>query len=309
MIASMITMLAQEPAAPKFTTWQGPSAMAIGLWLSVGFTLAIYTFLYKDNPIFKFAEHVFVGASNGYLLWQAWDQTVKPNLVMPLWYATRAAVGSPAHDPEPNESLILIVPALLCLFLFLRFVPRLAWLSRWTFAFYVGAAAGSNIPLQAVADLFKPLSFHLQNGIIAREDGSISWLGSFNLLMTLVGVIAVLVYFLFSIEHKGPVRQVTRVGVLFLMVGFGASFGYTVMARQSLLIGKVENLIQNAKSEAPDEAKAAADPENPPPNPHHATIWLLLLIVGAVAALEVASRSRRKGEGDAAAQPAAGPKA
>jgi len=56
----------------------------------------------------------------------------------------------------------------------------------------------------------------------------------------------VLFYFFFSIEHTGPVRVAARTGILFLMVAFGAAFGYTVMARMSLLIGRLSDLIEYA---------------------------------------------------------------
>ena len=36
-----------------------------------------------------------------------------------------------------------------------------------------------------------------------------------------------------------------KVGIWTLMIGFGASFGYTVMARLSLLIGRVIYLLQD----------------------------------------------------------------
>ena len=38
---------------------------AIGIWVGIGLTLCIYSFLYKDNPFFRFAEHLFVGVSVG----------------------------------------------------------------------------------------------------------------------------------------------------------------------------------------------------------------------------------------------------
>ena len=41
-------------------------ANTIGIWMGVFFTLAILSFLYKDNPIYKFAEYVYVGLSAGY---------------------------------------------------------------------------------------------------------------------------------------------------------------------------------------------------------------------------------------------------
>jgi len=62
-----------------------------------------------------------------------------------------------------------------------------------------------------------------------------------NLIM-IVGVLAVLVYFYFSIEHKGAVGGISRLGIWFLMLGFGAAFGYTVMGRVSLLIGRMNYL-------------------------------------------------------------------
>ncbi len=34
-----------------------------------------------------------------------------------------------------------------------------------------------------------------------------------------------------------------RLGIIFLMVAFGASFGYTVMTRKSLLIGRSQFLL------------------------------------------------------------------
>jgi hypothetical protein len=61
--------------------------------------------------------------------------------------------------------------------------------------------------------------------------------------MLVLGVIAVLVYFFFSVEHKGVVGSVSRIGILYLMVGFGASFGYTVMGRITLLLGRFQFLL------------------------------------------------------------------
>jgi hypothetical protein len=61
--------------------------------------------------------------------------------------------------------------------------------------------------------------------------------------LILVGVSAVLVYFFFSVEHSGVIGAVSRIGIWFLMVAFGASFGFTIMARISLLIGRMQFLL------------------------------------------------------------------
>ena len=62
-------------------------------------------------------------------------------------------------------------------------------------------------------------------------------------LFLLVGVFSTVVFFFFSLEHKGVVGKISRIGVLFIMVSFGAAFGYTVMGRISLLIGRFQFLI------------------------------------------------------------------
>ncbi|MFQ5500167.1 MAG: hypothetical protein ACE5FH_10905, partial [Candidatus Zixiibacteriota bacterium] len=55
----------------------------------------------------------------------------------------------------------------------------------------------------------------------------------------LIGVITGLVYFFFSKEHTGLFGSASRVGIWVLMITFGASFGYTVMGRISLLVGRL----------------------------------------------------------------------
>jgi hypothetical protein len=54
-----------------------------------------------------------------------------------------------------------------------------------------------------------------------------------------------LVYFFFSIEHKGLVGKTARVGIWFLMITFGAAFGYTVMGRIALLAIRLEFLFDD----------------------------------------------------------------
>lgn len=62
-------------------------------------------------------------------------------------------------------------------------------------------------------------------------------------LLIILGVLGVLCYFFFSAEHTGFLGGASQVGIIFLMVSFGASFGYTVMARESLVIGRFQFLL------------------------------------------------------------------
>ena len=118
----------------------------------------------------------------------------------------------------------------------LRFSNKLSWLSRWSFAFVVGLGAGITIPNFIHAFILKQLTF---DSLIAA-----SLPDSINNFLILLGVVSVLIYFFFSLEHKGVIGGVSKIGVWFLMIAFGASFGFTVMARMSLLIGRIQFLIR-----------------------------------------------------------------
>mgnify|MGYP006982494121 FL=1 len=68
---------------------------------------------------------------------------------------------------------------------------------------------------------------------------------SFLNLILIIGVLTAIVYFFFSIEHKGLVGKTARVGIWFLMITFGAAFGYTVMGRIALLAIRLEFLFDD----------------------------------------------------------------
>ena len=66
--------------------------------------------------------------------------------------------------------------------------------------------------------------------------------GSMGAAVGVVGVLSVLTYFFFSVEHKGSVGKTARVGIWFLMISFGSAFGLTVMGRITLLLQRFEFL-------------------------------------------------------------------
>ena len=203
--------------------------VVIGAWIAVGLSLCMYSFLYKDNPFFKFGEHVFVGVSVGYLLVITYYQVMTNKLYIPM---------------TQQKKWWLLVPAFLGLLLLARFIPSIAWLSRISFAFLLGISSGLAIPRQISSFILKQVEGTLKPLVTVGDGGGVwmTWAG-LNALLVLIGVVSVLFYFFFSLEHTGTVRRIARVGIYFLMVSFGAAFGYTVMARMSLLIGRFDELM------------------------------------------------------------------
>jgi len=193
----------------------------IGTWLAAGLTLFIFSFLYRDNPFYKFAEHLYVGISAGYWVSLQYHNVFRPN----LW------------DPLMRGDLTLLIPFALGVLLFTRFTKKFFWLSRWALALIIGIFAGIAIIGYGTGDLIR----QVHANILPLWTGD--WLGSFNNFLLIFGVLTALIYFFFSKEHKGAVGAGAKIGIWFLMISFGASFGYTVMSRMSLLIGRVYFLL------------------------------------------------------------------
>jgi hypothetical protein len=200
-------------------------APTITVWIAAFLTLCVFSFLYKDNPFYRFAEHLFVGSAAGYLLAVQYQNVIIPNVWLPLTSGKPVTIGLTA------------IPLLLGLLMVARISPRFTGPARWAIAFYVGTYSGIAVTgymqaqvLAQVADAVKPFPP--------------GW-GAVNAALGLIGLLTVIAYFFFSVPHKGVVGVGARVGIWFLMVAFGASFGYTVMARVSLLIARVQFLLRD----------------------------------------------------------------
>lgn len=195
----------------------------LGVWIGALLTLGILSFLYKDNYLYKIAEAVFVGISAGYwFITYFWDNIYR-----------KAYVGI-FHEGD----LALLVGVILGVMMLLRLSSKIGWIARWPIAFIVGATAGLKLMVYLVTDAIAQVDASVRNMVGMTGVGEI--IGAW---VVLLGTMAALVYFFFSKEHKGAFGLTAKFGTWILMITFGASFGYTVMSRMSLLIGRVDFLL------------------------------------------------------------------
>ena len=220
----------------------------VGIWVATFFTLCIYSFLYRDNPFYRFAEHLFVGLSVGYGIVISIHQGLIPLGWDPFWGAIKA-VGKAITDWETVTKrefmgLLKLIPIAIGLLFFSRLVPKYSWLIRYPIAILIGIGSGLAIPNVMEASIFRQV-----HGTLAPfaqiHAGALGPFEIFGAILMLVGVICTLTYFFFSIEHRGVVGRISKVGIIFLMVGFGSAFGNTVMGRVSLLIQRVDFLLRD----------------------------------------------------------------
>ena len=225
---------ATDPAY-RFSFWQ-----TLGLWVSAFFTLAIFSFLYKDNPLYKIAEACVIGISAAWWMVAGFWDTIVPNLIGKLFPDMVQQSMLPGVSGEPE--LLYLIPLGLSILLLMRLSPKGAWLSRWPMAFIIGVFCGLRLIGFLSADFLAQIRPGIDSLYVANDVGQFLFWEFFNRLVLLIGVLSTLTYFFFSIEHKGVVGATARVGIWFLMVTFGAAFGFTVMGRIALLAIRLEFL-------------------------------------------------------------------
>lgn len=206
-----------------------------GVWVAALLTIGILSFLYKDNPFYKLCESIFIGVSAGYwAILYYFD-----NLYKKMYEGI-----VPKGDAEPNYWLI--GGAVLGIMMLFRLSSKAGWIARWPLAFIVGATAGLYMMIYFVSNALNQVASTIMP-VITRDPSSLSilWVETIGTLVIAIGVITGLIYFFFSKEHRGAFGGAARIGIYFLMVTFGASFGYTVMSRMSLLIGRMDFLFGN----------------------------------------------------------------
>jgi len=231
-----------EAADPNQTRVRFSWVQTFGLWLAAFFTLSIFSFLYKDNPLYKIAESSVVGISAAYWMVVAFWDTLVPNLAFKLFPDTIQAWALPGAEGE--RELIYVIPLVLGVMLLWRLAPVGAWIARWPMAFIIGVFCGLRLVNFLLADFLAQIQPGIEP-LIMLDGGSFDFWATLRQVTLLVGVLCCLVYFFFSIEHKGAVGGAARVGIWFLMITFGAAFGFTVMGRIALFAIRLEFLFDD----------------------------------------------------------------
>ncbi|MCF7858139.1 MAG: hypothetical protein K9N07_02280 [Candidatus Cloacimonetes bacterium] len=197
----------------------------LGVWLGAFFTFAIFSFLYKDNPFYKAAEQIFVGLSAGYWFVYTIFFILIPNLYDPL-------------TSDFNANWIKLIPAVLGIMMLMRLIPKTEWVSRFPISVVIGTTSGVFFLRYLKSDVLNQITATMINPFQSDD-----WVMVIGNIMLIVGTICGVIYFYFSKKHEGVFGVSAKIGIYFLMVSFGAAFGYTAMARISLLIGRLQFLL------------------------------------------------------------------
>lgn len=239
--------------------WLVRNADSIVIWAAAVSTFAIYSILYRENKFYRLFEHILIGLGTGWGVYITWSEWLGPKWWTPMvgegrWYMAFALVfGSMFY------------------FIYSR---KHMWVSRVIFGLFMGLGAGA---------IFKSFygNYFPQIGASMKPvagPGMSAW-QTVNAVIFYVILLTCMSYFFFSFEHKNwAVKRSAALGRWFLMIGFGAIFGATVMGRMTLFIGRLSFLINDWGPEVRNAANRS---------------WLWAVIgLAAVLAVIFAARAR-----------------
>jgi len=187
----------------------------IGLLIQGFIILAAFSILYKDNPVFKFTENLYVGIALANWVIVGMDRTYKLGI-----------------KPAMAGNLLLVIPLILGAASYLMYSRKYNWIGR--------------IPLSMMAAL--GLAFSARGLMTINFIGQIKAmmvpLTNWENVLSIVGATLAILYFFYSVEQKGPMGSLTTVGRWFLMLAMGAFLSQSLFMYCTNVIGSVQNLLE-----------------------------------------------------------------
>ncbi|MDZ4786234.1 MAG: hypothetical protein SGJ02_09180 [bacterium] len=206
-------------------------------------TLAIFSFLYRENPFYRLFEHIFIGIATGLGVIQGFRYFLWPQILVPLLGFDIVQYPDGTLSQEYNLLMLLyILPLCFGLLYYFIYSQKFGWLAKLVIGFSLGASAGLYFKgffaemLPQLASSFKPL--------VVIASGEIDWFQSFSNCVFVFTLLSVMYYFFFSIRAESSVeKKFSASGRWLMMVCFGSFFGSTVMARLALLVERLQFLL------------------------------------------------------------------
>ena len=211
----------------------------LAVWVGALVTLAVFSYLARDNPFYRLVLHAALGVSVGIGVVVAWQQVLQPQ-----WWAHIHGALWGKRNWTGALWLLALVPGSLWYFQLSR---KLFWVSTLVSGLFIGAAAG--IAFKAQILLILP---HIGASLkpilpVAGPAGFTSGnlLQCLSNLLFLATLLSTLLYFFFSVRtDRALLRTPMRFGRLMIMICLGAMFGNTVMTRMAYLIERLQFLYE-----------------------------------------------------------------
>jgi hypothetical protein len=199
----------------------------VGTWIAVFFTLALFTILYKENAWYRIAESSYLGVAVGYgvaldmkYVRDQWGGQWSSNTTMMIAYFAALLIGA---------------------MWYFRFTRQYFYIYRWPLAIIVGTGIGTALRTVIFVQFIEMIKAQARLNLWIPTN---LWT-TFNNILIFIMVPCVLLYFWFTSgeSRPGPLKVIDYVARYTMMTGFGAAFGYTILTRYSMFIGRAQFLL------------------------------------------------------------------
>lgn len=222
-----------------------PELYSTGWWqIMIGgvATLAIFSFLYRENPVYRFFEHFYIGIATAYGIMATVRDFLWPRVLQPMMGLNRPLFPDGTYaEPYQQLQLIYILPMAFGLLYYTILSRRWSWVAQLVIGFSFGVSAGLSFK-----GIFVELTPQLTKSFrpLYIPDAWGQTISNWVFLFTLVTAMS---YFFFTFRRQagGVVERTSVAGRWMLMGCFGAFFGSTITARMALLVERLEFLIHD----------------------------------------------------------------
>ena len=198
----------------------------IGVLVPAILTLGVFSILFRESPVFRAVEHLAIGLAAGYAVVVSLRSGLIPRVVHAV-----------SHSGVLN-SILLALPLAAGIGIVVGSMGRRNRLGRLGVAGAIAISAGLALPpvVQAlVLEQMRATMVPIGLGTVA----------GFNASVLAFCVLSTMAYFSFTREPTGVRGLLAILGLYTLMISFGATFGYMVMTRFNLLIGRFLFLLRD----------------------------------------------------------------
>lgn len=205
----------------------------VGLVVGAVLTLLIFSYLLGDNPLYRLALHLFVGALVGYSF-----GIVLRDVLLKMVLAQLLI-----------EPLAVVVPLVLGILLLFKGFPKQAYIGNFSVAYLVGVGTAVALSGALLGTLVPQIGATGQ--ALSLTSRASFRAGLLDGLLIVVGTVCTLMVTTFTARKQqglaGVWAQIVRlaagVGRIFLIFALGAAFAGAVTASLSILVGRIQYLI------------------------------------------------------------------
>jgi hypothetical protein len=206
------------------------------IWAGVGFflTLFIFSYIFGDNLLFRFASYLLVGVSAGYLMVIIIYKVLIPKIVQPF------------SSRDILQQSLVIIPLVLGALLLFKLSPRMAKIGNVSMAYLVGAGAAVLIGGLIFGTLF-PQTRAAISAFQISSTSSFSWSQIAGAIVLLIGTVTSLAYFQFGIRGKNREKPrpsklmifISHIGQVFIAITLGGLFTGAMLAALTALVERL----------------------------------------------------------------------